>query len=140
MWVRGAVLTLFLTTALAFRPAPAQAAENADWTCWYPGGHQINCVLVQAASAVGDALISVEPVQTTGGRELPKTVTQVQAGTADLYGQVVRIPLMSEPDDPVLVQQLARFTVCGGALTCNMTFTRDLEEIVLLQEHDPVLQ
>lgn len=106
--------------------AAASAAQDADWGCWYAGGHQVQCVMLQAASDSGVEMPS--SASASGGLQT------IQGGDVQLYGQIVRIPLMSEPDDEVLLHQLARHTVCGASAACRMTFVKTPQEIVMLQE------
>lgn len=116
-------------TAAAMLPgvAAAQTAIASDWACWYEGRAMVNCMLVRASSRVPEA--SAQPARI----RLPALAGEIQRSGPGLYGRLVEIPLISEPDDGALMQQLAHFTVCGTAADCRMTFLRSRRELVLLK-------
>ena len=130
MSIRRAIPVALAAWFAGVAPAAAQTAYDADWRCWYERGREVNCLLLKASQSQS------RPRDTRANpraRATPKQATQIQAAGADLHGQVVSIPLLTEPDDEVLMRQLAHFSVCGSSPSCRMIFTRDQREIVLLQ-------
>lgn len=135
--MRG-LLSMFaigLLAASLWQAARAQSASGAEWACWYAGGHQVHCVLLRAA--VAQQVSMLPQTQPSTGRQVPAAVRTIQDAGTQLYGELVRIPLLSEPDDPALVQQLAHSTVCGLAASCRMTYTVNPPDIAMLTQSQP---
>lgn len=109
-------------------PAHAQSAFDTDWACWYQGAGKLNCLLLKASSG---GVAAPAPV---AGKPLPDSVTLIWQGGSELYSQIVEIPLLNDPQDMVLVSQLAQVSVCGDVLACRMTFVTSEEELALLQQ------
>ncbi|MCB1907168.1 MAG: hypothetical protein KDH15_07345 [Rhodocyclaceae bacterium] len=114
----------------------AQTSPNADWACWYGGAGKLNCLLLKASDnltlPVSEGQVPGEPV--------PEEAMLIWQGGSELFDGIVEIPLMNDPDDMALVEQLAHFSVCGSAIDCSMTFVRNATELALLQESYNVLQ
>ena len=119
--------------ALAFSvsaPVSAQTTPNADWACWYQGAGKLNCLMLKASDN------SNQPVARGqgNGEPVPEDAILIWQGGSELYDGIVEIPLMNDPEDMTLVEQLAHFSVCGSAIDCSMTFVRSATELALLQE------
>ncbi|MCB1914332.1 MAG: hypothetical protein KDG52_01230 [Rhodocyclaceae bacterium] len=108
----------------------AQSSPNADWACWYGGGGKLNCLLLKASD---NTKLPVQPGQ-GNGEPVPEDAILIWQGGTELYDAIVEIPLMNDPEDMALVEQLAHFSVCGSAVDCSMTFVSSATELALLQE------
>ncbi|MCB1886414.1 MAG: hypothetical protein KDH20_02295 [Rhodocyclaceae bacterium] len=116
--------------ALSMAPAVfAQSAFDKDWACWYQGAGKLNCLLLKASSNLQDP--PTDPVGNS--TPIPEEARLILGGDESLYSSLVEIPLMNDPYDMLLVEQLARFTVCGDAIDCRMTFVSTEQELALLQ-------
>ncbi|MCB1956284.1 MAG: hypothetical protein KDG55_11455 [Rhodocyclaceae bacterium] len=108
----------------------AQSIYDRDWACWYQGAGKLNCLLLKASTSPQDP--TLDPA--TRGRPLPGDVHLILAGSEALQSSLVEIPLMNDPEDMLLVEQLARVSVCGDTSDCRMTFVSTEQELALLQE------
>ncbi len=108
----------------------AQSAFDRYWACWYQGAGKLNCLLLKATTDLKAP--TEEPVPM--GKPIPDEARLILEGGEALYSSLIEIPLMSDPYDMLLVEQLARLTVCGDAIDCRMTFVSTEQELALLQE------
>ncbi len=101
-------------------------AETA-WQCWYDRALHVACVLLQGAPAARtDDPQQRARTQATGMTlpgPLPPLVKTLHENHEALRGQIIRIPLHSEPGDHRFVGELAQAVMCGGRSDCVAVYS-----------------
>lgn len=126
LWLARVAPALFVacTGLLAATGAGAQqAGTETHWICWYNNDTTVRCVLRQAAPDSDLAERQVKIAQpTASARPLPRNVLRIIRAAEDLLGAEILVPLFTEPEDPLFVEQLAQFTMCYGKPACRVSF------------------
>lgn len=152
MTIRPAYLSLVLTTLVTALSLPAANAArpakdllNAPlpyqnkpvllgstvWYCAYGGAASIFCRLGDAGSSEAQRF-----TQTVSAR-LPQAVHEILNTPAALADDVVRIPLLTVPQELDLVGELAEAVMCGTKPMCSVIFGESparLGELVMQYE------
>lgn len=137
-------------TALLLCSASGVSHADTVWKCWYDRALHVACSLAQAAPATtldaaqAQALAVGAAVPLRPGR-LPPLVQVLHTNPGALRGQFVRIPLHSEPTDPVFVAELAQAVMCGTQMDCRADYgnrpERDLSTATAMADAiDPMLE
>lgn len=124
--------------------------SHADtvWQCWYDRALHVACSLSRAAPATAldaaqkQALAMGAAAAAKPGR-VPLLVQVLHTNPGALRGQFVRIPLHTEPTDPMFVAELAQSVMCGRQTDCRANYgsrpERDLNTATAMADTiDPV--
>lgn len=134
---RGTGWQSLLAGCLAIVSLPLLAAPTAtSWLCWYDDEEAILCqlwttdpVAALASAATANPRPGASPAV---DERLPAAVRTLRERPAETFGQRIRIPLFTIPEDLGFVRELAEAVMCGARADCQVRFLESRGTLALL--------